>query len=508
MTRLPEQRSEETQPAGPCGRAMGPGWRRDLALIVLIILLGAAVRFFSLADDNLWADEGLCALAAGRGSIGEVVTTVITEDNHPPLYYVLLHLWRRVAGSSDWALRAFSALLGTLTIPLVFAVARRLVGGPGALWAAVFAALSPISVHFSQEARMYALLTLLLALIWYFGLRLRHEGDAAAIWGFMLVAVVLPYVHFYGAPVLVAVLLVTGAVLWRDSSARPRLKWLVLSGLASAVAFAPWLWVLLRYQLEFATRLPHLSAKPGVVSLAGAFGRFFGPKLDMDAVGVAAGGTVALALALFGVLALSRGPNGRRQIDVETTWWCLGPVIVAVGLIAAIGLITPFWVGLRIPAVTVVPLAVVFGVAVPAAWRRGWQLPAVAIAALVLSQCALGIWRIHDHPTRPNWTAMADLLAAQERPGDVVFLADEHWARPLFERYYCGSLPVHGLSRSMTDRAAVRAAVEPHWGQNGRAWLVIYHIGLNSTIQSVMGEMASGSTTYIMRGYSVVLYRR
>ena len=67
-------------------------------------------------------------------------------DQHPPLYYTLLHFWLLPGDAAAYA-RALSALLSTLAIPVVFLLGRRLGGAPLGLVAAVLLALSPFAVR-------------------------------------------------------------------------------------------------------------------------------------------------------------------------------------------------------------------------------------------------------------------------------------------------------------------------------------------------------------------------
>lgn len=85
---------------------------------------------------------------------------IVRIDQHPPLYYILLHLWIRLVGDGPTAVRLLSALLSTLTLPAFFFLGRKLLGPAGGLLAALILALSPFHVRFAQEARMYTLLML------------------------------------------------------------------------------------------------------------------------------------------------------------------------------------------------------------------------------------------------------------------------------------------------------------------------------------------------------------
>ena len=85
-----------------------------------------------------------------------------------PLYYVLLHAWSAVFGRSETALRGFSAVFGIAAIPLVAAIARRLLVRPFAVVAATWIlVLSYPQTAYSQEARAYEFTAFLSVAILY-----------------------------------------------------------------------------------------------------------------------------------------------------------------------------------------------------------------------------------------------------------------------------------------------------------------------------------------------------
>jgi mannosyltransferase len=71
--------------------------------------------------------------------------------------------WQALFGDLQGAVRALSALCGIVTLPIFFLAARRLFDQPTALIATLILAASPIHVRYAQEARMYGLLTLAVA---------------------------------------------------------------------------------------------------------------------------------------------------------------------------------------------------------------------------------------------------------------------------------------------------------------------------------------------------------
>ena len=135
-----------------------------LTLIVLI-LLGLALRLCHLDVQSLWYDEGVTAQVARLG-VGELARWT-ADDIQPPLYYLLTGGWLRLlnpwAGPLAYVMRWLSAAAGVALIPLVWALGRRLWNERAGLLAAAMVTISPLMVYYSQEARMYALLTALTA---------------------------------------------------------------------------------------------------------------------------------------------------------------------------------------------------------------------------------------------------------------------------------------------------------------------------------------------------------
>ncbi len=120
----------------------------------LILLLGFALRLYRLGADSLWYDETVSMLLA-RAEIPELLRHT-AGDIHPPLYYLLLHFWIRLAGWSEFSAAFFSLWFGVLLIALVYRVAREWIPHkPVAILAAFFVAISPYNIWYSQEVRMY-----------------------------------------------------------------------------------------------------------------------------------------------------------------------------------------------------------------------------------------------------------------------------------------------------------------------------------------------------------------
>jgi mannosyltransferase len=171
-------------------------------LLVALVVAGAAIRFSTLREQSFWLDEATTRQIVA-GGLAHVFRGIARTESTPPLYYVVLWLWSRVFGLGEAGLRSLSALAGTLTIPVVFAVARRLESTRAALLAAALAAFNPLLFWYSQEARAYALVVLLSAVSLYLLLRALAAPTRGAIlaWGFVCALALAT--HYYAATVVV-----------------------------------------------------------------------------------------------------------------------------------------------------------------------------------------------------------------------------------------------------------------------------------------------------------------
>jgi len=145
------------------------------------VALGGFLRFYQIGSKGLWLDEAF-SIWMGRQPVREMLGWLVNIDQHPPLYYTLLHLWM-ILGDSAAAARSLSALFGALTIPVIYLLGHRLSDGDEktGLLAALILALSPFHVRFAQEARMYTLLALNASLALYALVRTLTDPRSATV---------------------------------------------------------------------------------------------------------------------------------------------------------------------------------------------------------------------------------------------------------------------------------------------------------------------------------------
>lgn len=125
-------------------------------LLVAITLLAAALRFYKLGAWSFWIDEVFTLRA----------TPYISEWPlaRLPINLVLIRGALDLLGTSEWSARLVPALVGILTIPVLYFPTRKIFGPAVALISALLLAVAPWHLYWSQNARFYVLLLLFYSL--------------------------------------------------------------------------------------------------------------------------------------------------------------------------------------------------------------------------------------------------------------------------------------------------------------------------------------------------------
>lgn len=134
--------------------------------IVLILLVAFIVRLINF-NQSFWLDEAAQMVMSQKPLLFQWVGRA--NDFHPPLYYLFMHLWLGL-GRQEWFLRLPSVIFGVGMVYLSYVFTRKLFNEKTALLSALFLAIAPFHIYYSQEARMYSffafLATLSMFLFW------------------------------------------------------------------------------------------------------------------------------------------------------------------------------------------------------------------------------------------------------------------------------------------------------------------------------------------------------
>jgi hypothetical protein len=381
-----------------------------------------------------------------------------TEPN-PPLYWLLLRGWMRLAGEGELAVRLPSVLAGLLVVALTYRLARALlprgVRGPGAQVAAFLAAINPFLIWHARDARVYSLLAALVTAAAWLTLRAATRGptvraylSATVLWWLALMA------HYFAFFALAAVCAAALSLPPGRRGWKPGLAALA----ALALAYLPWALyagpLLLSHTKDW--------IKP--ISLAGGFERTLiaftgGLLLDQPQAAVAALAGGALALAGTAILIGDRSsaaPISNSKFSIP--WLAWGPPL----LLGLLSLWRPAFDERFV--ITALP-AVLILIAVPLA--RWWRAPRLLAGLLVVLLAGLALRSLGNYyfnpafAKSPDWRGLAAYLADSASPQDVIL---QDFEDPAFGYYYRGPTPVEDSppDSSVDQEARLRALLEAH----------------------------------------------
>ncbi|HUB89618.1 MAG TPA: glycosyltransferase family 39 protein, partial [Dyella sp.] len=153
--------------------------RADRVWLLAIVAFALVARLFRIDHQTLWLDEALTLQRIHRDLGGLVVDSFASR--HMPAYFLLLRLLSFVFGAGEAWIRIPSALFGAMSAGMVYVIASRIGSCRAGIVAGLLMALSPLQVQYGQEARSYALVTLLITVALWGLLRLAQQPQRAAI---------------------------------------------------------------------------------------------------------------------------------------------------------------------------------------------------------------------------------------------------------------------------------------------------------------------------------------
>ncbi|WP_375401389.1 glycosyltransferase family 39 protein [uncultured Amnibacterium sp.] len=359
----------------------------------------------------------------------------ITVDK-PPASLWVMELSARIFGLSSWSVLLPEALMGVLTVALVYCLVRRHFAAPAALIAGGVVAVTPVAVLMFRFNNPDALLVLLMTASVYCGLRAIEDGrvrwvllaGAAIGFGFLtkqlqafLVIPALAAVFLYASPRRIGTRLLH-----------------LLAALGAVVVSAGW-WVAI-VELVPASARPFIGGSQTNDFLELTFGyNGFGRLTGNETGSVTAGGNAAagggagawgatglfrlvgsefgtqigwllptaLAMLVVGVVALWRRP---RIDPARATLLLLGAtlVVTAGALSFGAGIIHPYY------SVALAPgIGGLVGIGTALLWERRSSLAWRIVAAVTVLGTGWWAWALlNESPTFLPWLKVVVLLAA------------------------------------------------------------------------------------------------
>lgn len=469
---------------------------RTWVAIIGVLLLATFIRFYHIDVQSFWNDEGNSARLSERSI--ELIIEGTASDVHPPLYYLLLKGWQILLGNSEFSLRAFSAFLGVLIIPLIFAAGRELIGNAGlgvALTGAFLAAINPALVYYSQEARMYQMLALWATLSTILLIYFLSSQKWKMLYGLAYVLVVAAglYTHYFFPAVLIAQNLIFAIWLLRQTKmrheypgqaskeSRPAYQgnqpywrtlmiWLAMM-VGILLIYFPWIPIFLRQVGgKAAARQPLLE----FIADSGTW-MAFGPTIDFQEVILP---TLAYTILLITGLIFSRR---LRQNSISFSSSLALSMFVPIIFMWLMGATRPAFYKFLLVAIP--PLCLLAGGGWSLIWRFVNRRPvsyllviaAIPIAGLILIGTGQSLSNMTNDPHywRADYRAMAAKIRAEAGSSAAVILnAANQWE--VFTYYYQDGVPVIPFPVSYPDPKSVDEALTTITAQIDRVYAIFW----------------------------------
>jgi mannosyltransferase len=445
--------SQRARDAAPVVNADVSESSKHTALIgILAVALLLRVLFLG---KSLWLDEGI---AVGNAWAGGLPLTCWREwcanlwshsEFNMVLYFAALRFWLRSGQSEAW-IRLLSVVPAVVTVPIVYAIGRRLFDRRTAIVAALLLAVHGTHITYSQEARGYTLVVFFCAASTYLFLR----GVETRRWKFWvlyaLTAILGIYSHLFAVLIVVSHWL---SLWWFPKRSVPWAK-LIASSVAIVFASAPMLYFAAFNRAHQVEWIPKLGASRIV-----------------NTISELAGGPAALPayLVLWVLAGISCRRAWRNHADPVKRWhtallvsWAVAPLLITIVVSFRRPMLVPRYLLISAPATVL--LAAAGACEMGQKWRR------VTLWAAVLLSVGFVAFRY----TRPkeNWRGATAYVEASAQPSDAIVVVPS-WSEPVFDYYrrrqpqrYLTELPASALS----DRQSFVDAVSRYQ----RVWVVVY----------------------------------
>ncbi|WP_244282604.1 glycosyltransferase family 39 protein [Micromonospora chersina] len=428
-------------------------------------LLTLVVTLAGIGHAQPWRDE-LATWSAATRTVTDLVRLAGTIDAATGPYYLLMHGWTALFGTSPTALRLPSALAMAGAAALTARLGARLAGPRAGLLAGLLLAVLPVTSRYGQEARPYALATLLAVLATLLLVGALHRPTWRRFTGYAVAVAALGLLHLIALTLLAAHALVVLLVAARGPAAAGLDPPAGPTPPASAPsrqgreAHAPDEAQPVTGEATTAAGRPAAGARgPGVVwrwlvallpavvlvaPLVLAAGGQRGRQLDwvrlvrVDDLAALPGALAQSGVVgglLVGLAALGAGRLGRRALLPGAA------VLLPVLLLFAAGTAVPLWVTRYL--VFTVPFACLLAGAALAGVRLAPALAVVTLAGLLGLPDQAALRRTHEWPRSApvDYAGVARIVAEHEQPGDgIVYSPRDSWLFPdLGMAYHLGA---------------------------------------------------------------------
>ncbi|MEN9322798.1 MAG: hypothetical protein RL699_578 [Bacteroidota bacterium] len=222
---------------------------KDNYLLIIIILIGAILRFYKLDFQSAWLDE-IHTLNESNPNLTflDVYQNIMTAEQMPPLYFYTLYILFKAFGYTVLIARTYSALIGLASLFAIYKLGELLENKKTGLIASLLLSINFFHVFYSQEARPYGLLLFFTITSFYYLVKFIKKPNRLDAIYFGITAGLMIISHFFGLFVLLAQCFLLGLFLLL-SEKKNRVTFFInscISGLVIILLFIPAIQIFLK----------------------------------------------------------------------------------------------------------------------------------------------------------------------------------------------------------------------------------------------------------------------
>jgi len=467
------------------------------------------LRLCFVGTTSLWIDE-IWSIRISHLPWNSYIWSILHQDPNMILYYCMLHVWMKM-GDSEAIVRGLSVLWGVATVPVLALFGTKLFGKRAGLIAGLLLTLNVFHIQYSQEARAYSLVVLLVSLSsWCFVCCI--ESPRWYKWAaYSLLSVLAIYSHLFAVFVVISHVLSVLCMKSARQAWKPMAAATLGIGICVAPLAVPWYTVMHTPFVPFDWGKCDVQEFINVLSSLAGKGEYStspGNKLMLAMY------CVLCCATCWSTYRLWRRSGDSRECwtRIVLAWWFVVPIAIVLFISLTI---QPMLVN-RYCLISMPPLILLAAKGIDLIEQR---MVRTAVIAVFMILAAMGMAPYYQHRVAwSEWKSVTDYIVENEQPGDAAFFSvAPSWM--LFDYY---QQRYHPAFHSKIEIAYPRVAqgyddpatwefkptlhndeIESIAHSHSRVWVIRYHDQWPS-----LKPVADRITGFLSKVYPVVEMRR
>lgn len=222
--------------------AKSGNWIRNNVWLLIILAIASILRLYRIDYQSIWLDEIHTLIETDPSlSFSELFQSLKNIDPHPPLYFVIVKIGFKIFGYTPLTMRIITAIIGIAGITAIYRLGKELYNKQTGLYAAAIISVSYFHIHYSQDARPYALLFLTTVLSFTYLVKFIKQPTYTKALLYAIFTGLMVYSHFFSLFALLAqVFILLYYVFYPKNVTKATFfKQCILAGLTIAILYIP-----------------------------------------------------------------------------------------------------------------------------------------------------------------------------------------------------------------------------------------------------------------------------